>query len=134
MSGLVVDASVTMGWCFEDEATPALDAQLDQVVAQSATVPALWRLEVANVLLAAERRGRLVQAQSSRFVALLEQLPITVESETTSVSELISLGRTYELTAYDAEYLALAMRHALPLATTDAHLAAACRSAGVTLA
>jgi predicted nucleic acid-binding protein len=123
-----------MGWCFEDEATPALDALLDQVVAESASVPALWRLEVANVLLVGERRGRLNQAQAARFAALLEQLPIIAETDGAAMAELLALGRAHELSAYDAEYLSLAARRGLPLATLDAQLRAACESAGVGLA
>jgi predicted nucleic acid-binding protein len=135
LTGLVIDASVTMAWCFEDETTDALDALLDRVATESATVPASWRLEVANVLLVAERRGRLTPAQTARFVALLTQLPIEVEAEgSADMSGLIGLGRAYGLSAYDAEYLALAAKRGLPLATLDADLRAACTTTGVQVA
>lgn len=134
MTGLVIDSSVTMSWCFEDEATPKSDALLDRVVTDSALVPALWRLEVSNVLLAAERRSRISEAQATRFIALLGQLPITVDSDGASMSELLTVGRAHGLSAYDTEYLALAAKRGLPLATTDMQLRAACKSAGVSLA
>ena len=56
---LVVDASLTLAWCFEDERTPAIDAVLDQVVRDRALVPSLWRLEVVNGLQMAMRRKRI---------------------------------------------------------------------------
>jgi len=61
-----MDISVTMSWCFEDEATPASDAVLDRLGAEQAAVPSSWPLEVANVLLVAERRKRLTEARASR--------------------------------------------------------------------
>jgi predicted nucleic acid-binding protein len=67
----VIDSSVAMAWCFEDEASDATDAVLDRLNEECAVVPAIWPLEVANVLLVAERRGRLSEAQASRFLELL---------------------------------------------------------------
>src|ERR1035437_1868528 len=82
MSSFVLDTSVTMSWFFEDEATPSSIAILDVLRARQALVPSLWPLEVANVLLVAERRGRTNEARSSRFVALLNSLPIVVDPAT----------------------------------------------------
>lgn len=45
---LVLDASLAIAWCIEEEQTPAAMAVLDQVSEQSATAPALWPLEVTN--------------------------------------------------------------------------------------
>lgn len=117
MTAYVIDASVTMSWCFEDEVTPLLDELLDRVAVDGAVVPPLWRLEVSNVLLAAQRRARVTEAQVARFVELLEGLPISVEPEGAPISQLIAVGREHELSAYDAEYLILAARSGLPLAT-----------------
>ena len=65
---IVIDASVTMAWCFEDEATPGADAALDLLRESRAVVPTIWSLEVANVLLGAQRRQRISEAQVTRFV------------------------------------------------------------------
>jgi predicted nucleic acid-binding protein len=129
----VVDASVTMAWCFEDEATPASEAVLDQLSGERAIVPGLWTLEVTNVLLAAERRGRLTEAQATRFVSVLSALPIDISPDIADLVALLAAGRRHELSAYDAAYLTLAARTGLPLATLDDKLAAAARSAGITL-
>ncbi|HLS14709.1 MAG TPA: type II toxin-antitoxin system VapC family toxin [Beutenbergiaceae bacterium] len=127
----VLDTSVTMAWCFADESTPATEALLDQLVEQEAWVPPLWHLEVVNVLLVAERRGRLSQAQSERFLELLAALPIRTADSSPEAAQLLGLGRHHRLSAYDAAYLALAGRHGLPLATGDRGLAEACQAAGV---
>jgi len=130
---IVIDASVTMAWCFEDEATPAADDVLDRLCNDEATVPPLWQLEVANVLLVAERRGRISEAQASRFVGLLDQLPIRidVDVEAFDFAGVLGVGRRHGLSAYDSSYLLLAERLGAPLATLDAALVAAGRAAGV---
>jgi len=76
---IVVDTSVVMSWCFEDETNPYADVTLDHLSKATAIVPAIWTLEVVNVLLMAERRKRLKPADSVRFLSLLSQLPIVVE-------------------------------------------------------
>ncbi len=130
---LVVDASVTLAWCFEDEATPDTEAVLDRLQEDEAIVPILWQVEVANVLLVAERRGRMTEAQVTRFVGLIEQLPIRIDLSGTELTALLSFGLRHGLSAYHAAYLALAERLAAPLATLDAKLATASRNAGVPL-
>ncbi len=131
MSPIVVDASVTMAWCFEDESTPQTEAVLDRVVSGGAVVPPLWTTEVTNVLVVAERRGRLSEAQSMRFTSLLSQLPITVAVDSPSASALLALARNHGLTAYDSTYLWLAASRGLSLATLDVPLRTACTAAGV---
>jgi predicted nucleic acid-binding protein len=129
----VVDTSVTMAWCFADEATPATEAVLDLFTGDEALVPALWSPEVANVLLMAERRGRLNEAQASRFLNLLRQLPIEVDEGPIDLAGLVATGRRHQLSAYDASYLMLAERAGAPLATLDRKLAEAAGRAGVRL-
>ena len=131
---IVIDASVTMAWCFDDEATPLTDGVLDQLRDQEAFVPALWQLEVANVLLIAEWRGRITEAQATRFLDLLMQLPIRIDHSLTNVAALLAAGRRHRLTAHDAAYLLLAERIGAPLATLDSNLIAAAQTAGVELA
>ena len=129
----VVDASVTLAWCFEDESTPGTEAVLDLLADDSAVVPALWELEISNVLLVAERRGRITEATSARFVALLGQLPILVDTGGIDMTSVLAAGRRHQLTAYDATYLVLAQREGVPLATLDARMQQAARAAGVPL-
>lgn len=135
MSPFVLDCSVTMAWCFEDECDAIADAVLDVLVEGEACVPSLWPLEVANVLVAAERRRRLKPADSARFVALLSSLPITVDerSHERAFTQVISAAREYGVSVYDASYLELAMRLGATLATRDSDLQAAAEAAGVPL-
>ncbi len=120
----VLDNSVVMAWCFEDECCARADAVLDQLGSKHAIVPAVWALEVGNVLVVAERRGRLSESDSIRFLAMLSALPIHTETETRqrAVSDILFLARQYGLSTYDASYLDLAMREGLPLATLDKSL------------
>lgn len=129
----VVDASVTLSWCFEDEATPQTEAILDLLSEDTAVVPSLWELEVSNVLLLGERRRRLTESQTARFVALLGQLPILVDSASVNMEAVLAVGRHHALTAYDAAYLVLAEREGVPLATLDAKLRNAAQAVGVRL-
>ena len=131
---IVIDTSVTMAWCFEDEATDQTDSVLDRLRDEEAVVPALWQLEITNVLLVAERRGRITEAQATRFLDLLTQLQIRVDMSQTNVTAALATGRRHHLSAYDAAYLLLAERIAAPLATLDGTLIAAARTAGVDLA
>lgn len=135
MTRFVLDASVTLAWCFADEASEAADALLARVERDGAVVPGLWPFEIANVLLAAERRRRLTAANADRFVDLLAALPIVIDDETISraLGDTIELARRHKLTAYDAAYLELARRRRLPLATRDAELRNAAPVAGVKL-
>ena len=96
-------------------------------------VPALRELEVSNVLLLGERRSRLTESQSARFVALLGQLPIHVDSASVDVGAVLATGHRHTLTAYDAAYLVLAEREGVPLATLDAKLRNAAQAVGVTV-
>lgn len=133
MSEFVVDASVAMAWCFEDESTPFTEAVLERLTTDRARAASIWPYEVANVLLGAERRGRINQSQAMRFLELLRALPITVDDDGTNRAwtDTLALGRAHRLTAYDAAYLELAARNDLPLATQGDQLLRACRDVGV---
>lgn len=133
MTGFVLDCSIAMTWCFEDEATPATDALLEWVRDEGAIVPMLWHLEIGNVLLQAERRGRVTSADLSARLELIATLPITTDDETSSraLREVLALARTETLTTYDAAYLELAMRRGLPLATKDRPLQRAGKRVGI---
>ena len=128
----VVDNSVVVAWCFADQANPYTDAVLDSLAHRKAVVPAIWPLELGNVLAVAERKRRLDEAGISRFVELVSRLPLEVEAESPArmLGEVLALAREYQLSTYDASYLDLAMRLGLPLATRDAALLKGAKQAG----
>ena len=129
----VVDASVTLAWCFDDELSQRADLVLDRLTKENAVAPAIWPLEVANGLRSAERRNRLAAGELPGLRQLLSALPIRVEpvSLDGALSEVLEMARALELTAYDAAYLAVAVRHGLPLATLDDRLRTAAERAGI---
>jgi predicted nucleic acid-binding protein len=131
----VIDASVTLAWCFADEASVEADAVLGRLERETALAPAHWPLEVANALRTAERRGRLVATDLPRLRALLAALPVEIASVelTTAIGGVFEAARTYDLATYDAAYLDLAAARAIPLATIDGRLRAACARADVEL-
>jgi predicted nucleic acid-binding protein len=135
VSRFVLDCSVTMAWCFESEADAYTQSVLASMPRDGALVPAVWLLEVANVLLVAERRRRITRGDTDRFLALLEELPVEVAAPpgVAVMAAVTSLGRALALSAYDAAYIQLAQHERLPLATRDRALETAAGRAGVRL-
>ena len=132
----VLDNSVAMCWLLNDgrpaDVAYALKV-LDALKQTAATVPGLWALEAANVVVKAEAKGLVTEARTQVFAATLMRLNITTDTATANhaLSDTLNLARRYKLSAYDAAYLELALRRGLPLATLDADLEKAARKAGV---
>jgi predicted nucleic acid-binding protein len=137
LSRFVLDASVTLCWCLENQATSYTEGIFQMMAGGAeAYVPLIWPLEMANVLTLAERRKALTIAQTTSFLRELQQWPIHVDSAGLDrvVHQILAATRTHKLSAYDAAYLELALREALPLATLDKDLSAAAKRAGVRIA
>ena len=134
-AAFVLDCSVAMTWLFQDEATPDTAKILRRLDAEAALVPAWLFLELANVMVVAERKGRITQRQTTEFVTELSKLNLDVDSESPqrAFEHLLPLCRAHELTSYDAMYLDLAVRRQLPLATLDRSLRKAAQKLGVKL-
>ena len=125
-----------MAWWFEDQSTPYTDAVLQAVIDRAAAiVPAIWKLEVVNTLVVAERRKKITPEKSAVFVRDLQKLTITVDLEGIDwvFSTVVDQARTYQRSAYDASYLELAKRRGLPLATRDQPLWKAAQELGISL-
>lgn len=124
MKYFVLDCSVTMGWVLEDEKTDYTEAALDSLAENRAIVPSLWELEVSNVLIVAERRGRITQAQTTHVLSLLSSLPILVDPLVPKrmLTTVPALAREHQLSAYGAAYLELALREGAAIATLDQKL------------
>ena len=137
MKEFVLDCSATLPWVFASEATKETHALHGVLIAGGkAWVPALWHLELGNVLMNARRRGRIDQAGIEKFLSTLSLYDIEVDQETMTVawSKTLSLADSYGLSVYDAAYLELALRRGLPLASLDAPLLAAVKKSGGALA
>jgi predicted nucleic acid-binding protein len=135
LTGVVVDASVALAWCFPDEGGAYADSVLEGLEERVVVTPALWAVEIANGLLVGESRRRLRQAQIRRFVTLLEGLSVVQHGQGVGsmLNSLLPLAREHKLSAYDAAYLDLAIREGLPLATLDKGLKRAAVKAGVSI-
>ena len=127
----VVDASVSAAWLLPDEATPYTDAALHATTTTEVWVPALWLLEMANLLQSAQRRRRINAAQRAELAAAAAGLRLQVCSEPVTLLTIDRLAAEHALSAYDACYLELALRRRLPLATLDQDLLAAMQRCGV---
>ena len=132
----VLDASLTLSWCFPEEATDYTRGVLTNLREAYAVVPAHWPFEVANVLALAEQAGRITKAVRIEFLEDLEELFIQVERRPALWvwQQVLPLAERHQLTAYDAAYLELAKREGLPLATIDGDLRRAALAERVTLA
>lgn len=132
----VLDNSVAMLWLLPQSnvaGTHLANQVLDRLLTTGAVVPSLWRLEATNVIVKSLRLNKISQAQASTFIALLEDLDISIDVQTDqrAFHDTLDLARRYVLSAYDAAYLELALRNGFPLATLDTKLEAAARQAGV---
>jgi predicted nucleic acid-binding protein len=136
MAEFVLDASVAISWCFPGdptEDTPYSRRILNALIVQDAIVPEIWAFEIANNIFVSHRkRSRIDEQQISEYLTLLKALPIRVDLQPlwTNV-ELESFARRWDLAAYDAAYLALALRKKIPLATSDEPLKRKAIDAGV---
>ena len=129
----VLDASVALSWCFEDEGGEYADDVLESLRASEAIVASHWALEVTNGLLTAERRGRIAERTAASMMRLITALPIVIDPVTRrrAFESSYAFARRHRITSYDAAYLELASRMALPLATLDTRLRASAADDGV---
>lgn len=127
----VPDASVAAAWLLPDEEAALADRALDRLADETAMVPDLFWHELRNLLLSAERRGRIDERHADGSVARIRQLPIRCPGDIDD-HHVMALARGHRLTAYEASYLALAIREGCPLASLDRRLNEAAAAEGVT--
>lgn len=134
MTLFVLDASIVLTWCFPDEEAQKAEEISEKIaLGDKLAVPAFWRHEVLNALLMGEKRKRLTNELIQAFIKDLEQLPAEVDMPAagTVFHSTQVLCRKHGLTAYDAAYLELAIRHRIALATADDALERAARAEGI---
>ncbi len=127
----VPDASVAAAWVLPDEEAVLADLALDRLGNDTAKVPDVFWHELRNLLLSAERRGRIDNRHADVSMARLRRLPIRCPGEADD-RHVMALARDHRLTAYDASYLALAIREGCALASLDRRLTEAAAAEGVT--
>lgn len=138
---IVIDNSVVMRWLFADGSEA--DRQYAQAILGMmqqegciAMAPAVWPLEVGNVVARAEAKGLLLEARSSEFLGVLRDMAFEIDARSSefALTDTLQLARRHGLSTYDASYLELALREGLPLATNDATLRKALKKVGGKLA
>ena len=134
--GFVLDASVTIRWALRDGSAADrkyADQVLDSFAVKIGVVPALWYTETIHVLRCAEDDGKFGESALTGFIYRLGQLPIELDAAVPSGLQLAvaAISREFRLTGYDAQYLELARRRNVPLATLDKDLRRASKKAGV---
>lgn len=134
MTCIVVDASISLAWCFPDEQGPASLVVRERIRSgDRALVPAFWAVEVLNAVLLGERRGRITRKESEAFLDDVRTLdPILDYASLEQIAGPIqAICRDHNLTPYDALYVELAFRSGFPLATLDGPQKKAAEAMGV---
>jgi len=119
---------VVWGWYLENQATPYTAAIAERLLDERAWAPAVWELELVNVLRTSCLRQRMAAQQ---VLSGLHGLPIDIDRHPVPRSELLALALRFGLSSYDAAYLELALRRQMPLATQDDALREAAVASGV---
>jgi predicted nucleic acid-binding protein len=117
----VLDASIAAAWVLEDEQSELADQIIDSLATKTALAPYLWALEIGNILLVAERRGRIDAAKRKLMLEAVRDLGVVEEAQPQAIAfgAVQDLATKHRLSSYDAAYLELAVRLGLPLATLD---------------
>jgi predicted nucleic acid-binding protein len=134
LNRFILDCSISASWCLKDESNEEANSILERLGEDEALVPSIWPVEMANVLVVAERRKRISAADAARAIEILLSLPIKADKGYLENLDTIRLlAREHKLSAYNACYLELAQRTGLPIATLDHALQAASDKCGVPL-
>ncbi|MCY4214038.1 MAG: type II toxin-antitoxin system VapC family toxin [Gammaproteobacteria bacterium] len=133
-AAFVLDASMAFAWVLPSQTHPAAEALLERVEkGDEVVVPPLWFLEVANGLLAAERRKTMAAPERRLALERLSALALTIDAAHAqdAFGRTSALAEQYGLSVYDAAYLEVAIRRNLPLGTRDRALRAAAERSGI---
>ena len=135
MNEFVLDCSITLAWCFEDETSDYSEQILSSLSRAKAWVPALWTVEIANALIVAERKKRISHVKAIAFKQQLDLVPIKIDDYllTKPIELILDIAKETGLTAYDATYLELALRKNLPISTLDKELKSAAQKVNISI-
>ena len=116
---IVADSNLIASCVLESEATEAA-LRLRRRDGDWA-VPRLWRYEVMNIFATLTRTGRLAAGMAERLYAPLEDALRAGERDPSPAS-VFALCEKHGITAYDAQFVALARALGCPLYTQDKEL------------
>jgi predicted nucleic acid-binding protein len=127
----VADNSVVIAWFARSQATPYSDRFFGKLTEDEVIVPAVWPYEFANAIAVLERRRIITATVADEIIGKAAKLVTRIDTPPASPQILLGLARRHGLSAYDAAYLELAQRLAVPLAAKDSPLASVARSLNV---
>lgn len=127
----VLDASIAVGWVVVRQASAYGRRLRQRARSEPYHAPALWRLETANALRSLERRRAIAADAADTAIDILQRMEPVIHETAMQSADLLRLARKFDLSAYDAAYLALALELKMPLACSDGPLRAALVRAGV---
>jgi predicted nucleic acid-binding protein len=129
----VLDSSVALGAFFHDEQDAYSLAVWQSLADAQAVVPALWHLEMGNILSRAMKAGRISAGALEESWQQLSRVGLQTVPVEGEARHWTQRAADWGLSAYDACYLDTALQQRLPLATKDKLLAHAARRVGVPL-
>ncbi|SMM98567.1 Death on curing protein, Doc toxin [uncultured Candidatus Thioglobus sp.] len=131
----VLDCSVAIAWCLSDESSEYAEKILDLLTKEQAIVPALWHLEVMNVLQMAQRKNRINKEQIPLILEKLGQLNIETDKAAININaiDFMQFVQKYDITSYDGIYLEISKREKLPIATLDKKMKSVANELGLYL-
>lgn len=122
---MVLDASVVLKWflAFEEGSTEALDL-LNHHISDELEImaPALLQYEVINGLMVARKRGSIREEVILSAIEGFVNLSFRFIGLSGHYSRIVYYCKVYNLSAYDASYLALAEAEQIPFITADERL------------
>jgi predicted nucleic acid-binding protein len=127
----VLDSSVALGAFFEDEQDPYSLSVWHSLADAQAWVPALWHLEMGNILSRALRAGRISQAALDESWQRLDAVGLHELPLQGNARHWTQRATDWGLATYGACYLDAALAQRLPLATKDKQLADTARRIGI---
>jgi len=132
MKTVIIDASMAANWQLDDEKNEAANQILEEVKRCRLIVPTIFWHEMRSIFIASEKRGRTTKAEILQLLKELRALKI-YEQVLKDDELILRLAFQYNLSAYDAAYLALAVQERAALATNDKKLAQAVLAEGLKL-
>ena len=120
MNNFILDCSVYMSWCFNEETIKASSKILNSITKKGIIVPSLWVYEVTNTLTVSVRRKKLTVADAHDLINNIQLLPIEFDKPTIeNMSNIFNIANEHKLSAYDAAYIELALRTNTQIASFD---------------
>jgi len=127
LPAIVADNSVVFAWTYAKQGNTYTERIQVQARHSRVLVPTIWPTEFANTTNMLVNRKLVTPDYALKIIEVVATLGLTVDGTPNDPRVLFDLCQSFQLTAYDAAYLELAMRLNIPLATRDQNLVKAAK-------